>query len=563
VLSGCSEGWSQHDQTFPLNQEKLVYAQDTEARALATKDTSLLAEAFYLYGKVYAMAGDYSSSQRHFLSSLQIQERMKDSSKMVRLFTRLSENEALQHHFPEAMIYAKKAVELAPLLQEFKRSGPAYRAMGLVFERLWESDRYGNRPLYDSSWHYYERVYDLSEKEADNVGKAEALLRLGVLKLKNEEREAIGYLQRSVDLNRKEVQLFPGVEAGAYLATAYLKFGDWAEGKKWLEESERFYHANAINDFTIYMLILEGWRDYHIKSGNLQLALDFSERIRKTEREQFLADRSKALERLNRELKADQTEKELELEKERTALLVKSYNLQQLINIILVCVVIGSIMTVFFYYRMYLINRRLSIQNAKLADEQSHRMKNHLQMAANLLSLQSYQIKDAAALAAIEESTLRLQVVALLQKKLYTGKEGDNYSIVDFSAYGREVVNLALDACGYGKVGREIHFSPLEVNTEVALSLALILNELITNACKYAFPGHFSPLLRVEVRKENHKVRLQVKDNGNRFRANAVKEGSSFGMQLIRIQAEQLYATYTFKKDPQSGGACFEMEFSV
>ncbi len=563
ILSGCPESWSQHDQTFPLNQEKLIYAQDTEARALATGDSSLIAEAFYLYGKVYAMAGDYRSSQRYFLSSLQIQETLKDSAKMARLFTRLSENEVLQHHFPEAMNYAKKAVELALSLNDPGRSGPAYRAMGLVYEGIWESDRYGSKILYDSSRYYYQKVYDLTEREADDVGKAEALLRLGGLKLKNEERESIGYLQRSVDLNRKETQLFPGVEAGAYLATAYLKFGDWAKGKKWLEESERYYNANAINDFAIYMLILEGWRDYHRKSGNLQLALDFSEKIRETEREQFLADRSKTLERLNRELKADQTEKELMLEQERTALLVKSYKLQQLINIILVFVVAGSILTGFFFYRMYLINRRLSIQNAKLADEQSHRMKNHLQMAANLLSLQSYEIKDAAALAAIGESRLRLQAIALLQKKLYTDKEGDNYSVVDFSGYGRELVKLALDACGYGRVAREVYFSPLEVKTEAALSLALILNELITNACKYAFPGHSSPFLRVELRKQDHKVRLEVADNGNSFRVKEARQGSSFGMQLIRIQAEQLYASYSFQKDPETGGARFEMEFPV
>lgn len=416
--------------------------------------------------------------------------------------------------------------------------------------------------------YYYQKTLHLVTEIKNQVGLAHAFLKLGVLKLKNDERESIGYLQQSVDLNRKEAQLFSGVKAGAYLATAYLKFNDLVNGRKLLEESEKHYEANAINDFETHLLILEGWRNYYTKSGDLHRALDYSEKIRKTEKEQFLADRSKTVEKLNQELKADQTEKELLLEKERAVLLVKSYQLQRVVNIILVCAIIVSILAVFFYYRMYRTNRRLSIQNARLVDEQSHRMKNHLQMAANLLSLQSYEIKDEGALAVIEESLLRLQAIALLQKELYSkepyyDKQKNNDNLVNFSGYGQELVRLSLDACGYIRVAREVHLEPVRLKIEAALALALILNELITNACKYAFPGHSSPFLRIELRKNNQKVLLEVADNGSGFRLGNTRAGSSFGMQLIRTQAEQLYAVYSFRNDPETGGMVFEMEFPV
>ena len=568
ILLCCPESWSQHDPTFPLNQEKLIYTQDMEARALASGDSSLIAEAYYLYGKVYAMAGDYRSSQRNFLSSLHIQEMLKDSSKMARLLTRLCENEVSQGHFPEAMNYSKRALEMALLLNDAERVSPAYMAMGTVYEGIWESDRRANGKLYDSSMYYYQKTLHLVTEIKNQVGLAHAFLKLGVLKLKNDERESIGYLQQSVDLNRKEAQLFSGVKAGAYLATAYLKFNDLVNGRKLLEESEKHYEANAINDFETHLLILEGWRNYYTKSGDLHRALDYSEKIRKTEKEQFLADRSKTVEKLNQELKADQTEKELLLEKERAVLLVKSYQLQRVVNIILVCAIIVSILAVFFYYRMYRTNRRLSIQNARLVDEQSHRMKNHLQMAANLLSLQSYEIKDEGALAVIEESLLRLQAIALLQKELYSkepyyDKQKNNDNLVNFSGYGQELVRLSLDACGYIRVAREVHLEPVRLKIEAALALALILNELITNACKYAFPGHSSPFLRIELRKNNQKVLLEVADNGSGFRLGNTRAGSSFGMQLIRTQAEQLYAVYSFRNDPETGGTVFEMEFPV
>ncbi len=568
TLLCCHVSWSQHDPTFPLNQEKLTYAQDTEARALAARDSSLMAEAYYLYGKVYAMAGDYRSSQRFFLSSLHIQEMLKDSSKMARLLTRLGENEASQGHFPEAMNYSKKAIEMALLLNDAERLNPAYLAIGTVFEGVWESDRRANRKLYDSSMYYYQKTLDLVTEMKDQAGMAHTFLKLGVLKLKNDERESIGYLQGSVDLNRKEAQLFNGVKAGAYLATAYLKFDELVNGRKWLEESERHYEANAVNDFVTRLLILEGWRDYYIKSGDLQHALGYSEKIRKAEKEQFLADRSKTVEKLNQELKADQTEKELLLEKERAVLLVKSYQLQRVVNIILVCIIVASILIIFFYYRMYRTNRRLSIQNARLVDEQSHRMKNHLQMAANLLSLQSYEIKDEGALAVIEESRLRLQAIALLQKELYSkelysGKQGGNDGRVDFSGYGQELVKLSLDACGYIRVSREVDLDPVELRIEAALALALILNELITNASKYAFPGHSSPFLRIGLRRNDRKALLEVADNGFNLRLGDTQSGSSFGMQLIRTQAEQLYAVYSFENDPRSGGLLFKMEFPV
>lgn len=565
VMLCCqSPSWAQAVSPFPLNQEKLIYAQDVEARALATKDSSLMAEADYLYGKVYAMAGDYQSSQRHFLHALRIQEPMGNTSEIARLCTRLSENENSQRHYSEAMEYARRAVEYAQKTGDYKRLGPAYHAKGQVYESIWELNKYDRKELYDSTAYYYRRAYEVVSSAGDQAGIAESFLAMGRLKLKNDDREAIGLLHNAVDLFRKEAQLFTGVLAGARLATAYVHFGELEEGKKWLKLSQKYYQENALNDIRAHLLILEGWKDYYLKSGDLKHALEYSEKMRDAEKEQFLADRSETLDRLDQELKAEETEEELKLQRQRADLLIKNYGLQRSLNILLAVAAVVFMAVGSLYFRLYRKNRRLSIQNAKLVEEQSHRLKNQLQIAADLLSLQAYEIKDEGALDAIRESRTRLHAIALLQKKLYSGDVSKNGPfVVDLSLYGNELVDLILEACGYAGISREVFFEPVNINANVALPLALILNELITNACKYAFPGHPFPLLRIRCLKNGQVLHLSVADNGPGFEPLLQGSERSFGMQLIRLQAEQLYAAYTFRKDPETGGTLFEMEFPV
>lgn len=553
--------FAQQDPTFPFNQEKMTYAQDMEAKALATGDSATMAEAFYLYGKVYAKAGDYRSSQRYFLSSLQLLEALEDSSGIARALTRLSENEALQDHFPEAMQYARTAVAIAEWLGSPKRLGPAYRALGLVFQEMWESEQTRSGFLYDSSLFYFQKVYDLAARQNDPAGISDALISIGILKLLNNERAAIEVLKEAVELKKKHRQLFSGVIAGAYLATAYLKFGDLKHGKSWLQETEKYYHANAVNDYEVGLLILTGWKEYFQKSGNLDKALEYSERIRQMEKEQFLADRTRTIERLDKELKADRTENELLLEQQRASLLAKGYQLQQTINLILLVIVVATVLIGFFYFRLYKTKRRLSIQNDRLVGEQSHRIKNHLQMAANLLSLQSYEIRDEQALQVIQKSQLRISAIALLQQRLYSSELREMGGLVDFAKFGEELVALVLNACGYSTIEKTMHFEKLVISAEEALSLSLILNELITNSCKYAFPGHPAPVLSVGCYRQRAKVFLVVSDNGIGVSPAAFEKKSSFGLQLIDIQARQLRAAYRYELDAQTGGTTFTMTY--
>src|SRR5690606_28304339 len=112
----------------------------TLEKALSDQDSSMLAEAYYLYGKAFSFAGQYTSSQRYFLHSLQIQDVLRDTLNIVRLYVRLCENEHSQGHHSIASQYAVKALELSQKTTSSQMKQTGYNAMGQTHENLWEED---------------------------------------------------------------------------------------------------------------------------------------------------------------------------------------------------------------------------------------------------------------------------------------------------------------------------------------------------------------------------------------------------------------------------------------
>jgi two-component sensor histidine kinase len=238
------------------------------------------------------------------------------------------------------------------------------------------------------------------------------------------------------------------------------------------------------------------------------------------------------------------------------------------------------------FFRLYRKNQRISRRNADLVKEQNHRVKNNLQVVSSLLSLQSKRLSDETAKKAIEESRLRVQSMAIIHQRLY---DGDKLAEVNLNEYIQELAEGVLDAYGYSTVRAEFTIDKISLTADKAVPLGLILNELITNSCKYAFPTTENPELSISCYRTGNEISLLVADNGagwtdtysNRFtgpnpgRTDAASDGlvieqvtvkkSSFGMQLIQSQVEQLYGVYRFRVGHTGldKGLLFSMEFNV
>ncbi len=156
--------------------------------------------------------------------------------------------------------------------------------------------------------------------------------------------------------------------------------------------------------------------------------------------------------------------------------------------------------------------------------------------------------------------------MALVHEKLYESKD---LCTVDLQDYLKELVQELNSSYNLNKksIILNINIDPSSryLNIETAVPCGLILNELLTNSYKYAFPGNKKGCIYVQMGKsgnnKNAKYILEVRDNGVGISDGIdIKSTSTFGLQLVSMLTHQLGGTITVKKRE---GTCFAMEFSV
>jgi two-component system, sensor histidine kinase PdtaS len=174
-----------------------------------------------------------------------------------------------------------------------------------------------------------------------------------------------------------------------------------------------------------------------------------------------------------------------------------------------------------------------------LIREIHHRVKNNLQVISSLLQLQSRHVEEPSAAAALNEGESRVRSMSIIHHHLYTE---NNLGQVDLPRYIDSLCESLLSSYNYKKqdivIDRDIENISLDVS--VMVPLGLIVNELITNAFKYAFEGRERGRIWVRIREEGGALRVSVKDDG--VGINGDREKGGFGTRLINTFLRKLEA---------------------
>ncbi|MCA1745510.1 MAG: sensor histidine kinase, partial [Bacteroidales bacterium] len=186
-------------------------------------------------------------------------------------------------------------------------------------------------------------------------------------------------------------------------------------------------------------------------------------------------------------------------------------------------------------------NALLSAKNAEnelLLKEIHHRVKNNLEVVSSLLALQSAQVDDEKVKDAMREGQNRVHSIGTVHQKLY---QGTNLGAVEMKDYFINLSENILDTFGADdRVSVECAMSQLELDIDTAVPLGLIVNELLTNSLKYAFPEGRKGKIEIKLEKaEDDFIRLAIIDNGV-GKGQAPVGGTGFGGQLVALLAQQL-----------------------
>ena len=184
--------------------------------------------------------------------------------------------------------------------------------------------------------------------------------------------------------------------------------------------------------------------------------------------------------------------------------------------------------------------RRLRCARKKFClRELNHRVKNNLQIISSLLSLQRTRIPDRRCQELFSECQHRVRAIALAHQRLCGGPSLAN---IDLAAYFDQLVReLSHSYCvGPGHVTPRVVVEDTVLGVDHLVPAALIVNELVCNAFKYAFPDGRSGEVRLEVQRKEGNVRLIVADDGIGFSPEKSASQDSVGLQIVQALVDQL-----------------------
>jgi len=194
-----------------------------------------------------------------------------------------------------------------------------------------------------------------------------------------------------------------------------------------------------------------------------------------------------------------------------------------------------------------------------LLREIHHRVKNNMQIVSSLLQLQCAYVEDVKAREIFEESQIRIRTLALVHEKLY---QSPDLTMVDFSEYTRSVASML--SLSYGSRDTRLQIAvqaePVLLSVDRAMPAGLIMNELVTNSIKHAFPNGHGGIISVALTGGTEDIVLEVGDTGVGLpQGFCIGEGGSLGLRLVRILATQLGGTIDWRNG--GAGAHFTLTF--
>ncbi len=196
----------------------------------------------------------------------------------------------------------------------------------------------------------------------------------------------------------------------------------------------------------------------------------------------------------------------------------------------------------------------LRASNARLEallGEVNHRVANSLQLVSAMVRLQATALTDPSAREALEDTQRRIQAIAQVHRRLYTSNDVES---VDMQEYLGALVDELAETWSTEALPRALSLAaePIRLPTDRAVSLGVIVTELVTNACKYAYPTGGGEV-RVALRRIDDDVfLLAVEDDGCGIPEDAVPRGTGLGTKLIRAMAQSLQSNVEY--DPTHTG---------
>lgn len=491
----------------------------------------------------------FEQANSAYFKAADIFEQLADTINITGTYNSLGNNFVALSQYKNAVKYYGKAVQFSLKLKDDELTAQSYNNVGYAYTKL---------QVPDSAIKYLSKCLRLRQATKDSALLVLSLQNLGdAWKQKGETNRAITYTRISTSLASKLGMKDELMRGNIDLAGLYLSLKRYSEAMKAASESETL--ATALNSAAMLIQV------YQLKSAileqtkNFKDALSYEKRAGALHSKLFNLQKDKAISELEVKYSVEQKTRDIQALHTNNRLNQKILGQQK--NLI-AALLTGSLLLIALLViavKSYQRKKKDNHYIQNLMKELHHRVKNNLQILSGLFSLQLAESEDEKVKASIWENEMRINSMNLIHQRLYSPETGSQIGIKDYLE--QLVKNIYISYGGKGK-NAELLFDIDEVNIDAdkALSIGLIVNELVTNAFKYAIQQENSKIHISLKRMENATFLLAVKDNGKGIDPAVVTEKpTSFGLKLVKIMAAQLNGHLIVKNE---NGLSYQLELS-
>lgn len=531
----------------------------------AIDNAQFVALAYSNIGIAYYYKANFAKASESFIASVKWRD-THDMPVDAAILINISVISRELNNWPLSLEYSERALELAQADSNESLVRMSYQNIGTIYTRLKD---------YELAEEYLRKANEINLRlnDSSHIARYHTGMADNFLAQHNEEQTVFHYEQAKRFLPKKgdpRQRMF----AFLNLARTYERQSANGTDKKALRQAVK--NALVAYNMTKAMGLRKNQSECAKLLFNTYAALNepnnavpFGKEYLAVNDSLLSQDKMKAVAELQERYEAEKRETEIANLNEQNA--IKSENLaqgealqsnQQLIIVLLALGIGITAVLLVWIYRIYLQNKKTNAileeknvtiaaqneENETLLKEIHHRVKNNLQVISSLLDLQSGGVEDASALSALSDGQGRVRSMALIHQYLY---QNDSIGRIAFTTYAHDLAKQIGSVYKDQQVKLLLEESDIMLDIDTAIPLGLILNELLSNAYKYAFSNTEKPQLRIQL-KENSSdhFELLVADNGpglpDDFDAQKAK---SLGLRLVRRLSKQLYGSVTYSGD--------------
>ena len=535
---------------------KQDYLKSFQFFQLAIKANGLIHDSLFLsgiynnMGNSYYYQGKLDSSLVYHFKSLNLRTKLNAQKDMSRSLNNLGLVYRVKQDYTSALNYYNQSLKIKTALGDRKGINNTLLNIGGLYKTT---------KNYDSAIIIYQRLYDTATKNKSTIGAITAKTALALC-LNSQQKYAIS-LPLFQDLYKNPLSkdigdTYPFLLMG--LGEAFVGNQSYHEAIPFLKQAltvnfpvDRFENKAAIHqilaeayeqlsDFKNALLHVHAFKQYSdslLNETNIRSINELSTKYKTIENEN-------KIELLNKE---NQVQQLLLFENKRDRIIL---------FLIIILITVLSFGLLYLYRnkqkssllleeKNVLIGKSLN-EKEVLLKEIHHRVKNNLQVVSSLLNLQSRSITDTQAQSAIREGRDRVKSMSIIHQNLY---QDDNLTGVDMKQYIEELTNSLFHSYNIQKerISLETTIDSMQLDIDHVIPIGLILNELISNALKYAFPENEGTIF-ISLHKTNETLVLKVSDNGIGLPPDFnMDKLTSLGFQLIRSFVNKMKATISIE----------------